>query len=104
MHIFEFLDAQSKLIGNFQFKQELLRLVSNNDMESFNTTATYLSDNLAPLPYTPFAAMLAKQQQNYTSGSDQDNRTTDTYSIGVLGKNSIKEVNQFTNTFRFILL
>lgn len=70
-----------------------MRLVSSNDMESFNTTATYLSDNLQPLPYTPFAAMIAKQQQNYASGSDQDNRSNDTYSIGVLGKNSVKEVS-----------
>lgn len=68
-------------------------MVSSNDMESFNSNAMYLSDNLQPLPYTPFAAMLAKQQQNYASGSDQDNRSIDTYSIGVLGKNSVKEVS-----------
>lgn len=80
----------------FYLAQELLRLVSSNDMESFNTTASYLSDNLQPLPYTPFAAMLAKQQQNYASGSDRDNRSNDTYSIGVPGKNSVKEVSSIT--------
>lgn len=77
--------------------------MSSNDMESFNTTATYLSDNLQPLPYTPFAAMMAKQQQNYASGSDQDNRSNDTYSIGVLGKNSVKEVSQILTSINLCL-
>lgn len=84
--------------------QELFRLVSRYDMESFPTNATYLSDNLQPLPYTPFAAMIAKQQNNYATSTDKDNRTTDTYSIGVLGKNSVKEVSSDFCFYSFLFL
>lgn len=63
-------------------------------MESFNTNASYLSDSLQPLPFTPFATMIAKQQQNYATSNDHDNRMSNNYSVGILGKNSIKEVNR----------
>ncbi|XP_031624324.1 WD repeat-containing protein 75 [Contarinia nasturtii] len=71
-------------------KQELLRLVSTNDEDSYNSNAFYLSDNVQTLPNTPFAAMIAKQQTNYAIAEDK--RSTVTYGIGVPGKDSVKEL------------
>lgn len=71
----------------------MFRLVSSSDEESFNTNAYYLSDNLRALPNTPFAAMIATQQANYAIASNQDRRSTNTYGIGVAGKDSVKQVN-----------
>lgn len=73
--------------------QELFRLVSSSDEESFNTNAYYLSDNLQALPNTPFAAMIATQQANYAIASNQDRRSTNTYGIGVAGKDSVTQVD-----------
>lgn len=65
--------------------------MSSSDEESFNSNAFYLSDNLQPLPSTAFAAMIAKEQTNNAAKStNQDTRST---VIGVLGKNSVKEVS-----------
>lgn len=68
--------------------------MSSSDEESFNSNAFYLSDNLQPLPNTAFAAMIAKEQtNNATKSTNQDTRSTETHGIGVLGKNSVKEVS-----------
>lgn len=77
----------------------MLRLVSSNDEDSYNSNAFYLSDNMQTLPNTPFAAMIAKQQTNYAiAESNQDKRSTVTYGIGVPGKDSVKEVHYFIDS------
>lgn len=68
--------------------------MSSSDEESFNSNAFYLSENLQPLPNTTFAAMTAKEQtNNATKSTNQDTRSTNAHEIGVLGKNSVKEVS-----------
>lgn len=80
-------------------QQELLRLVSSNDEDSYNSNAFYLSNDIQTQPNTPFAAMIAKQQTNYAiTDTKQDKRATVTYGIGVPGKDSVKEVS-FTAFF-----
>lgn len=68
-----------------------MRIVCGTDVESFSNSAAYLTDKLQPLPHTPFTALLAKERHNETVQSS-DQRESETYSIGVLGKNSVKEV------------
>lgn len=72
-----------------------MRIVRGSDIENFSNNAVYLSDKLQPLPYTPFMALLAKERHSETTtdSTEQDKRETETYSIGVLGKNSVKEVS-----------
>lgn len=71
----------------------MLRLVSSNDEDSYNSNAFFLSNDMQTVPNTPFAAMIAKQQTNYAiAESNQDKRSTVTYGIGVPGKDSVKEV------------
>lgn len=75
--------------------QELLRLVSSKDMESLNAHAAYLSESLQPIPYTPFAALMARQTNNESAtaaAAVQDTRSTEAHTIGLLGKASVKEV------------
>lgn len=71
----------------------MLRLVSSNDEDSYNSNTFYLSDNVNTLSNTPFAAMIAKQQTNYAiAETNQDKRSGVTYGVGVPGKDSVKEV------------
>lgn len=76
--------------------KELLRLVSSNDEDSYNTNAFYLNRELAEtiVPNTPFAAMLAKQQTNHAiaDANQEHKRININYGIGVPGKDSVKEV------------
>lgn len=69
-----------------------MRLVSSNDMESLNVNAAYLSETLQPIPYTPFAALMARQINNESASTVQDARSTGRFTIGLLGKASVKEV------------
>lgn len=77
--------------------KELLRLVSSNDEDSYNTNAFYLNRELAEtvVPNTPFAAMLAKQQTNHAlaEANQEHKRININYGIGVPGKDSVKEVS-----------
>lgn len=61
-------------------------------MESLNSNAAYLSESLQPLPYTPFAALMARKTNN-ESAAVQDTRPTEPVKIGVLGKSYVKEVS-----------
>lgn len=78
--------------------KELLRLVSSNDEDSYNTNAFYLNSEIAEMavPNTPFAAMIANQQTNYalTDANQEHKRININYGIGVLGKDSVKEVSK----------
>lgn len=78
----------------------MLRLVSSNDEDSYNSNAFYLNDNVQTVPNTPFAAMLAKQQTNYAI--TEDKRSTVTYGIGVPGKDSVKEVRIELDVLHYI--
>lgn len=77
--------------------KELLRLVSSNDEDSYNTNAFYLNRELAEtvVTNTPFAAMLAKQQTNHAlaDANQEHKRININYGIGVPGKDSVKEVS-----------
>lgn len=90
--------------------KELLRLVSSNDEDSYNTNAFYLNSELAEtvVPNTPFAAMIAKQHTNHalTDAKNQEhNRININYGIGVPGKDSVKEVRAKAKLiFIFILM
>lgn len=77
----------------------MLRLVSSNDEDSYNTNAFYLNSELASdtaVPNTPFAAMIAKQQTNYAlaDANQEQKRININYGIGVPGKYSVKEVSE----------
>lgn len=61
-------------------------------MESLNSNAAYLSESLQPLPYTPFAALMARKTNN-ESAAVRDTRPTEPVKIGVLGKSYVKEVS-----------
>lgn len=77
----------------------MLRLVSSNDEDSYNTNAFYLNSELASdtaVQNTPFAAMIAKQQTNYAlaDANQEQKRININYGIGVPGKHSVKEVRK----------
>lgn len=56
------------------------------------------------MPNTAFAAMIAKEQTNNAAKlRNQDTRSSDTYGIGVLGKNSVKEVSNILHILIFYL-
>lgn len=90
----------SPVINCFVFfcfnSKELLRLVSSNDEDSYNTNAFYLNRELAEttMPNIPFAAMLAKQQTNHAlaEANQEHKRININYGVGVPGKDSVKEV------------
>lgn len=78
----------------------MLRLVSSNDEDSYNTNAFYLNSETveatAAVPNTPFAALIAKQQTNYAlaDANQEQKRMSVNYGIGVPGKSSVKEVSK----------
>lgn len=75
--------------------QEILQLVSDSDLESLSSSAAYLQDGNAPLTYTPFGAMIAKQIHNATNAAAAaaDRLPTGTLAMGRNGKSTVKEVS-----------
>lgn len=75
--------------------QEILQLVTDSDVESLSSCAGYLQDGQAPVAYTPFGAMIAKQIHNATSKAAANRLPAGTMAMGRNGKSTVKEVRGF---------